>query len=293
MSVPRALKWGQSRLSRKSTLTPLLILVVVLSGCTALQLGYNNADTLVQWRATQYFGFEDEQKAQFGRRLQHFLAWHRRSELPKYARMAEDLAIRLARGVSQDDLVWGYDSFHAQLRETSRAGAKEMGGMLDALSPEQIVRFQERLDKENRDFAKEHGLGEAPEQRRAMRVKRNIDRMEDWFGSLSDAQIERIELYSKRAPLDNDLRLLDRKRYQGEVLAMVRKKQARTSVVDWAVTLDQRRDPAFEAMRQENLREYYSMLLDLDKTLSPEQRSRAVKRLRGFAQDFNALAAPR
>ena len=46
-------------------------------------------------------------------------------------------------------------------------------------------------------------------------------------------------------------------------------------------------------MRQENLREYYSMLLDLDKTLSPEQRSRAVKRLRGFAQDFNALAAPR
>jgi hypothetical protein len=205
--------------------------------------------------------------------------------------MAHEMATRLARGVTQDDLVWGYDSFQTHLRESIRVGAKEMGGMLDALSPEQIVRFQERLEKENRDFAKEQGLAEAPERRRELRVKRNIDRMEDWFGSLSDAQVERIALYSKRAPLDNKPRLADRRRMQGELLAMIRKKQARASIEQWAMTWDQRRDPVFQSMQQENLREYYSMLLDLDKTLTPEQRARAVKRLRGFAADFNALTA--
>ena len=44
-------------------------------------------------------------------------------------------------------------------------------------------------------------------------------------------------------------------------------------------------------MRKENLQEFYAMLLDLDKTLSPEQRGKAARRLRGFAGDFTALAA--
>lgn len=267
------------------------VILAVLAGCTALQLGYNNADALIHWRGGRYFGFEGEQKADFERRVQRFLAWHRKAELPKYAVLANGLGDRLARGVTLPDLVWGYDSFQTYLRQSARAGASEMVGLLDALSPEQLARFQERLEKENRDFAKEHGLGEPPEQRRELRVKRNIKRIEEWFGSLTDAQVERIALYSKRAPLDDELRMLDRKRMQAEMLSMLRKKEAKARLVQWAETWDQRRDPAYESMRLENLREYYAMLLDLEKTLSPEQREKAVKRLRGFVSDFSALAA--
>jgi hypothetical protein len=108
---------------------------------------------------------------------------------------------------------------------------------------------------------------------------------------LSDVQIERIALYSRRAPLDDELRLRDRRRLQKELVAMLKKKEARKRLVPWAVAWDQNRDPAFEAMRKENLQEFYAMLLDLDKTLSPEQRGKAARRLRGFAGDFTALAA--
>jgi hypothetical protein len=269
----------------------LLAVSIVMAGCTALQLTYNNVDTLINWRAAQYFGFEDEKKAEFERRMQRFLAWHRRSEIPLYARMADDLAGRLSRGVSQADLVWGYDSFQTFLRRSLVGGAAELGPMLDSLTPAEVARFQERLEKENRDFAKEHGLGEPPEERRAMRVKRNVKRMEDWIGSLTDAQLARVVLYSKRAPLDDELRLRDRKRSQAEILAMVRKKEAGKRLVALAQAWDQGRDPAYEAKRLENLKEYYSMLLDLDKMLTAEQRERAVNRLRGFAQDFSVLAA--
>jgi hypothetical protein len=264
--------------------------LAVLAGCSALQLSYNNADTLLHYRAGKYFGFEDAQKAEFERRVQRFLGWHRKSEIPQYARFANELADRLARGVSQADLVWGYDSFQTFLRQSVRAGSGEISEMLDALSPAQIERFKERLDKENLDFAKEYGLREAPEERRAKRVKRNIERMEDWFGPLTDAQAERVAAYSKRAPLDDQLRDRDRKRMQQELLAIVRAKEAKKRLVPWAVAWEQNRDPAFEAARKSNLQEFYAMLLDLDKTLTPEQRARAVKRLRGFAGDFLALA---
>ena len=265
--------------------------VIALSGCTALQLGYNNADSLLHWRGAQYFGFEDAQQADFEQRVQRFLAWHRKFELPRYSRYADDLANRLSRGVSQADLVWGYDAFQAYLRQSLRAGTGEIGGLLDALTPEQIGRFQERLEKENRDFAKEYRLGEAPQERRAARVERNVKRLEDWFGTLTEAQVARVALYSRRAPLDDEPRLRERKRLQGDLIAMLKAKEARGRLAQWAVAWDQSRDPAFDALRKENLQEYYGMLLDLDKTLSPEQRAQAVRRLRGFAGDFTALAA--
>ena len=269
----------------------LAMLLAALSACTALQVGYNNADTAIHWRAWRYFGFEVEQKAEFERRVQRFLAWHRKSELPKYVVFANALADRVARGVSQPDLVWGYDSFQALLRPALSAGAAESAELLDGLSQAQIERFQERLDKENRNHAKDHGLAERPDERRTRRTKRNIERLEDWFGTLTDAQVERVKLYSMRAPLDDELRDRDRKRMQRELVGMVKAKQARQKLAQWVVAWEQNRDPAYETLRKENLREYFGMLLDLDKTLSPEQRGRAVQRLRGFAGDFSALAA--
>ena len=265
--------------------------LAVLAGCTALQLGYNNADSLIHWRGGRYFGFEGEQKADFERRVQKFMAWHRKAELPKYVVLANGLGDRLARGLALADLEWGYDAFQVLLRQTLRAAAVETGELLDTLNPAQVERFQARLAKENRDFAKDHVLAESPEARRAKRVKRNVDRMEEWFGSLTEAQVERIRLYSARAPLDDILRDQDRKRMQRELVGMINAKETRRKLEAWAIAWDQNRDPEYEALRKQNLREYFGMLIDLDKTLSAEQRNRAVQRLRGFAGDFLALVA--
>ena len=40
-------------------------------------------------------------------------------------------------------------------------------------------------------------------------------------------------------------------------------------------------------------REFFALLADLDRTLTHEQRGKAARRLRAFADDFAALAAPR
>lgn len=266
-------------------------LLAVLCACSALQLGYNHADTMIHWRAGKYFDFEGAQKAEFERRVQHFTVWHRRTALPQYARLAHEMGDRVARGLSQADLVWGYDSFQSQLRQSIGTGSAQLGDLLDALSPAQAERFRARLDEENRERAREYGLDDPPEERREKRVKRNVERLEDWFGTLSEKQVERVRLYSARAPLDGMLRDLDRKRLQRELLAMVRDRQARARLVQWAVAWDRNRDPAYSAALEANLQEYFRMLLDLDKTLSAAQRDRAVQRLRAFAGDFTALAA--
>ena len=281
----------RSAVLRLLTLLTISLILIGLSGCTAVQLGYRNADTLLYWRGGQYFDFDGEPRFEYERRVQRFLAWHRRVALPQYSRLAEEAATRLARGLSQADLVWGYDSFQVLLQQSLHAGTGELGDLLDGLTPAQIETFDKRLAKENREYAKEYRLGDPPQERRGARVKRNVERLEGWFGSLTEEQLERVRLYSARAPLDDAMRERDRKRLQNELLAMLRAKETKQKLREWAVNWDQNRDPAFEAARKQNLQEYFGMLLDLDKTLSAEQRTRAVRRLRGFAEDFNALAA--
>ena len=266
----------------------LWLVLGLLQGCSPTRLAYNNADVFLRWQVDHYLDLQDEQAEAFDRNLAAFLAWHRASALPQYARLCEDAAGRLQRGVKREDLEWGYDAVRAQVHEALGAAAGEAAGLLDRLSPGQISHLEKRLAEENRKFAKERVQG-TMEERHQRRVKRNIERLEEWFGSLSDAQSERVRRYSTRAPFSAELQDQDRKRRQAEFLAMLRAREARQRFARWAQDWEAGRAPEYQETARATRAEYQDLLLDLDRTLSAEQREHAVKRLRRFAVLFDSL----
>jgi hypothetical protein len=267
----------------------IFLLLAALQGCSVTRLAYDNADVLLRWEGNSYFDFHGEQSDEFDRRLAAFLAWHRAKALPQYARLADEAAARALRGVKREDLEWGYDGVQAQVREALAAAAAESAALLDGLSAEQIAHFEQRLADENRKFVKEQVQGTV-EERQQRRVKRNVERLEDWFGSLSDAQVERVRRYSARAPLSADLRDRDRRRRQAELLAMLRAKEAKQRLVPWTVAWDRGREPAYVEASRVTAAEYFDLLLDLDRTLSAEQRAHVAKRLKRYAGLFETLS---
>jgi hypothetical protein len=116
------------------------------------------------------------------------------------------------------------------------------------------------------------------------------DRLEDWVGKLSQAQADRVRLYAARAPLTDEFRHSDRKRLQGEILAMTRSQEARKRLPELAAHWQTGRDPAFVALNEAWRREFYALLLDLDRSLTPAQRARAVAAFRRYAEDFAVLS---
>jgi hypothetical protein len=261
----------------------------VLSGCSAVHLAYDNADTYLRWRAGGYLDVQGQAADELDERIDSFLDWHRAKALPRYANLSEEAARRLGDGLSPDDVVWGYDSLMTQARESLRAAATQIAPMLDRLSAEQIGYLEQRLAADNRKFAREFLRGSEAE-RRARRAKRTQDRLEDWVGGLTQAQVERVRLYAQRAPLTDELRGRDRQRLQAEILAMVRKQEARKQLPELAAHWQRGRDPAFVALNEAWREEFYALLLDLDRSLTPAQRARAVANFRRYADDFSTLA---
>jgi hypothetical protein len=265
------------------------IVLAVLQGCSVTRLAYDNADVYLRWQANHYFDLQGEQSEEFDRNLAAFLAWHRAKALPQYARLGEEAAARLVRGIKREDLEWGYDAVRLQIREALGAAAGEAAGLLDRISPEQIDHFEQRLVEENRKFAKEQVQGTV-EERHKRRVKRNLERLEEWFGPLNEAQAGRVQRYSARAPLSAALRERDRKRRQAEFVAMLRAREAKRRLAQWAQDWEAGREPAYAEASRATRAEYFDLLLDLDRTLDAGQREHAVRRLKRFAGLFESLS---
>ena len=262
---------------------------ILLGGCSTVRLVYENAETYIRWRATDYLEVEGAMSDELDAAIAGFMTWHRANALPKYATLLDQGEQRFARGLNSADLVWGYDSVMVQVRESVRAGAERMAPLLDRLTPAQIAHFERQLADDNRKFARENLRGGEREQRKR-RTARNVERLEDWVGKLSQAQIDRVAQYSTRAPLLDEMRDRDHRRLQGELLKLMRSHQARERLPDLAVNWQRGREPAYAAALEEARKEYLAMALDVDKSLSPQQRSRGQKKLRGYAEDFRKLA---
>ena len=266
-----------------------LVAGALLSGCSAVRLAYENADTYLRWRASAYIDVHGEAADELDERIDAFLDWHRAKALPQYARFSEDAARRLEKGVAAGDLVWGYDSLMAQAGEGLRAAAVQVAPMLDRLSAEQVAQLERRLAEDNRKFARENLKGSEAE-RRKRRARMMQNRLEEWVGKLNQAQVERVRLYAERAPLTDQYRDRDRKRLQAEVLAMVRKRDAAKHLPELAANWQRGRDPAFLALNEAWRKEFYALLIDMDRSLTPAQRAKAVANFRRYAEDFSVLA---
>jgi hypothetical protein len=275
----------------KATLKVALVLVLagLAAGCTALRLAYDNADTYLHYRANGYLDLTGKDNEELEERIGDFFAWHRRHALPQYARIADEAAKRIRKGLAREDIAWGFDSLAGQARQSVRYAAERMAPLLDRLTPQQVANMEKRFAEDNRRFAREFLRGSEAE-RRKLRAKRVEERIEDWVGSLSQAQLERVRKFSERVPLYDELRDRDRKRMQAELLEMIRRREAQKRLPDWASNWERGRDPAHVAATERFRQEYAALLLELDRTLSPEQRGRAEASFRRYAEDFRVLA---
>lgn len=263
--------------------------LLVLAGCGVMRFAYNHVDVFLRWQLGRYLDVHGAQSEELDARIAKFVAWHRANALPQYAGLLTEAGKRIERGLSQQDLVWGYDSVQAQIREGVRVGAADIADLLDRLTPEQTEHLERRFAEDNRKFARDNLKG-SDEERRRRRAKRNIDRLEEWLGELNEGQVERVRRYSDAAPFSDAHRDRERRRLQSDLLAMIRAREATARLAEWAATWESRREPAHAAVVRTQRTEYFAMLLDLEKSLTPAQRESVQRRMREMTADFQRLS---
>jgi hypothetical protein len=268
-------------------------LAVLLGGCAMVRIAYNNAEPLVRYTAHDYFDLDERQSEQFRKRLLQFHDWHRRTELPLYADLLRTATTRSANGVSREDLTWAAEELRARYRVIITRAVEDAAPILATLTPAQIVELEKRLARANAKYAREF-LPADEDRRFRAQARRLVGRFKDWTGTLSDEQEDRIGRFVTAHLHTTQMRFENRKRWQREAVGLIREvrtpKELAPRLADIFVQPANHRLPEYVQALVAWESDLTDLVLDIDRTLTPEQRAHALHRMQRYAEDFEALS---
>lgn len=282
----------------------LLGLSVVLAACSALQLGYNQAPSLVFWWVDGYADLDEAQSTRVRQDIDRILAWHRQTELPTYAGRIRHWQAMAGQDVSGEQVCAQVEHLRTATERVMDRGHEPLAQLALTLSPAQLQHMERHQAKSNQSFEKDFIRG-TPAQRMERRLSRTVDRYETLYGDLTPAQVQLVRRNLESSPFDPARSLAERRVRQGELLDLIRQLQA-TSGPRWTsgTPLPATAPPAVRAWLQRGLfpspaagseragwiRHGCDAFAALHNSTTPEQRQHAQALLATYASDLRALA---
>jgi hypothetical protein len=271
----------------------LAALAALLAACSSVtRVAYNNAPFAATWVVDDWFDLHDGQRDWVKERFARFLAWHRANELPAYERLLQDTAALAATRIREDDARRIYGEMRSLYQRSMRQVIPDMADFLLQLHPEQVAYLERRFAEDNAKALRESVKG-TPQERAETRGKRYVERIEDWTGRLSAAQRDLVRARVAAMQDITDEWMGDRRFRQGETLALVRARPSRDAMIAGLtrilVDTDSWRRPEYVAKLKARDGQIFSMLAEVDATLTPEQRAKLHRRIGGYAADVAYL----
>lgn len=272
------------------------VCLVLLSGCTALRMGYNNGPTLAWWWLDGYGDFSREQAPAVRGALDRLFAWHRSTQLPEVAALLAAAQQAVLQPTTSEAACAWQDRTQTLLDPVLERGVQEAADVLPLLGPAQFKHMAQRQAKA-RDEWREEFLQDQADERLQASVERAVERAERLYGSLGAAQRAVVEQGVKASPFDAAAWLRERERRQDDLLQVLRRLHAeradrdtRLAALRTLAARSERSPVAGYRDYQAQLRSYNCTLAArLHNTTTPEQRRRARERLQGWEEDVRAL----
>lgn len=276
----------------------LLLTALLLHGCSAMRLGYGNADSLARWWIDQYLDLSPEQDVLSRERLARLFAWHRKTQLPDYvALLRQGKAFAAGQPTASDALTLG-DNIIRRVRVLAEQATPDVADLLVTLTPAQIDRMAARFAEKNVDFAKERRLAEGDAAQNKARYKRQLERAEYWLGDFSNEQEATLRRMVEAQDPGGQFWYDERLRRQRELLDLMRQVQLErppreriiTLLRDYAARFDLPPDPARLALALSMRRSSAKLAVDILAMATPTQRDHARQKFDDLIHDFTELS---
>jgi hypothetical protein len=278
----------------------LVLLVVVLAGCSALRLGYANGDTFVYWWLNGYVDFTDEQKPWVKAHIDRLFDWHRKTQLRDYAQLLDQTRLRIQRGpATAAEVREDFTAVRKRAALVLEKAVPELTDLAMSIQPHQIAHLEKKFASNNEKYRKEYLRGNIDDRQR-LRYKKVMQQAEYWFGNFNAEQEARIRQASDARPLDYDVWMAERMRRQEEMIRLLRKiqtdhpprevvsKMIREFIARSVENFTYAEHKAFFDGSTDGMAQMVATIVNV---ATPEQKAHAVKRLQKWIDDCHALAA--
>ena len=274
------------------TLLAALVISVSASGCT-IKFAYNFLDWGLYWELKDYVKFNQDQRLLVKDEISQLINWHRSAELPRYADQLEKLSIGLESGMTAEQLEESYNNLRDSWRRIVIKALPAAINIISNLNDQQINDFFEMLIEKEGDDAKDIESGTSV---RTLKEREAYfsDKIVDVIGQLNEDQKALITQWAGSMEPTKALSLVQaiqwRTRMQVAIAERNNKQQLEKNLMVLLANPDQLRSAAYQRVIEKNKHLVMQLLFDLNQTLTNQQRTKLIKKLDGFIEDFRDLS---
>jgi hypothetical protein len=282
----------------KLTGTVLICSAALLTGCSSVQLAYNNAPALLQFQMDRYLNLDQAQEDLLSQELRALQAWHREDELPLYAQTLQQWAAKLDQPYTftASELLEKQAQLEQTLLVMGQESAYRLAPLILTLSESQRQRLQSRFDRANAKYARENL--EDPEAAQVKRVENVIERYTEWLGELTPQQQQTLRQWLEAQPSAAQLWAQERLARQQALLQLLADAQdlpsaevAAQELNNYFQSLSRYRIADLQAERESRQLALAELTATMLNSMTPAQRLHLRDKLLSYASDFEALSS--
>lgn len=273
---------------------------VILTGCSAVRLGYNNLPDIASWWLDSYIDFTDTQGPQAKAALQKLQTWHRKEELPAIAELLVQAQTLAPQNITPEQACKIWEGAQVRIESLIQESSRLAAPVVSQLSAKQLKHLEKEWATRNEDWKKQWVQG-TPDSRIKKRVDLAAERFNSFYGDLNLEQRQVLKqqfLQSTWSPEASYQRRL--KRQQEQLIAL----QAMSSEITKPAMPLPQVEKALQSLILQSVRPKDTVdlskqlqleqqacqnLAQLHNTMSPAQRLKAQRKLKDYETDVREL----
>jgi hypothetical protein len=273
---------------------------LILTGCSAVRLGYNKLPEIASWWLDGYIDFSDTQGPQAKLALQKLQAWHRKEELPAIAELLVQAQTLAPQNITPEQACKIWEGAQVRIESFIQESSRLAAPLVSQLSAKQLKHLEKEWASRNEDWKKQWLQG-TPDSRIKKRVDLAAERFNSFYGDLNLEQRQVLKqqfLQSTWVPEASYQRRL--KRQEEQLIAL----QAMSSEITKPAMPLPQVEKALQSLILQSVRpkeaadlskqlqfeqQACQNLAQLHNTMSPAQRLKAQRKLKDYETDVREL----
>jgi hypothetical protein len=272
-----------------------VLLALLLSACSRIQLAYNNLDWLLPHYLGSYMPLSDNQDSLLETGVDNFLHWHCSTQVTSYAQLLREVDRRFrSDDLTRTELETFNDSVQQAWTGILRQGSPALGVILLTADETQTKELFEGFEQRNSEWLEEFEATSDEELREDYRERMSKE-LQRWFGELDERQEQILVVWSQQFQPLGLQGLEVRRRWQSRLRKIM--KNARNDpeafqreFAELLTNPARLRTPLYQQRLDHNREVTIDMVYSIVQQLSDEQKHHLKRQVEAVAGDFDDLA---
>lgn len=276
----------------------LALVLLALTSCNTVKLGYNNAQELTYWWLHRYVHFSEAQKPVIKAELATLHEWHRLNEIPAYIQILESLQQSVMHDMNSSQVCLVAENVRDRFKILNLQIEPIAEKISPSLTHEQLAHIEKHFAKNNEKWRKDW-LDDSEQKREEHRLKLSIKRAEMLYGKLNDGQRKVLQQNIRQSSFNADTSYAERLGRQADFIAMLERiidnkltaPDIKLQVSAYFNRLVNGSGPAYQQYMKRMTLDACAGIAKLHNATDMKQRQRAAEKLASYIKDLNALKA--